>query len=548
MLLLVLANGCSRLTNPWKKGDKVGQPEKNPYRISYVRDYATPWNMHLVAIEGFGLVVGLRGTGAPQPPGLDREVMLRELQKQSVDRPNELLDSRDTAVVRLQGILPPGVQQGDRFDVKVTVPTGSEVTSLRGGYLLRTTLQEQIFTGTIREGTHLGDVEGPVMLSPSIGTQSNPMELTYGKILGGGVARKDRPLYLLMKEEHISEFNTKRIADQINKRFFTKRGGKTEGVATAKTDKLVELRVHPTYKDNMTRYMEVLLSVVCYETTEQRGKRIKELQEAVLDHKTAQDSALKLEALGKSGIEPLLAGLKSSDLEIRFYCAESLAYLNVVQAVKPLAEIAKMEPAFRVRALGALSSMQSDLEAEAALREMLNENSVETRYGAFRALWQRNPYDLAIRGETLGSSESASHFNYHVLNTKGAPMIHVTYGKRPELVLFGSDIHLMPQFFLDAGNSIVVKCTNGQEEVKVSRLNSLQSRIVTTRLDEIIKAVVDLGGTYPDVVQMLLEAQAQKALPCRVEIDKLPQGGRVYSRFEEEEETVAEKKKSFWSR
>ena len=551
ILFLVLTSGCSRLATPWKRGDKAKKPDKNPYRVSFVRDYATPYYMHLVGVNGFGLVCGLRGTGAPTPPGLDREILLRELQKRNVNRPNELLDSKDTAIVRLEGYLTPGLQQGDIFDVKVATPTGSEVTSLRGGYLLRTTLQEQGLTesfSSLKSGFPLADVEGPVMLSPSIGKQSNPMESTYGKILGGGITRKDRPVYLLMKEEHVSEFNTKRIADQINKRFFTKHGGKTEGVATAKTDKLVELRVHPTYKDNMERYMQVLLSVACYETMEQRGKRIEELKQSVLEPKTAQGSALKLEALGKTGEEPLLAGLKSPNMEIRFYCAESLAYLDVVKAVKPLAEIAKMEPAFRVRALGALSSMQSDLEAEAALRDMLHENSAETRYGAFRALWQRNKHDLMIRGETLGSN--ASYFNYHVLNTKGSPMIHVTYSKRPELVLFGSDIHLTPNFVLDAGTSILVSCTNGQDEVKVSRLNSLHSRIVTTRLDEIIKAIVDLGGTYPDVVEMLLEAQTQKALPCRVEIDKLPQGGRVYSRSpEDEEEEIEEvKKKSFWSK
>ena len=548
---LTVMGGCNRLSTPWKWGGKSKKTApKNPYRVSFVRDYAYPYNMHLVAIEGFGLVCGLRGTGAVEPPGQERDMVLRELQKRNVDRPNELLDSKDTAMVRLQGILPPGVQAGDRFDVKISVRPGSEVQSLRGGYLLRTSLREMgvMDNNSLKQGFPLGDVEGPIMLNPSIGDQSNPMELVFGKILGGGATRKDRPLYLTMKDEHVSEHNTKRIADQINKRFYTKYGVKTEGVATAKTDTIVELRVHPIYKDNIERYMQVLLSVVCYESTEQRVKRIEELKKTVLEHKTAQDSALKLEALGKPGIEPLLAGLKSSDPEIRFYCAESLAFLDVVQAVKPLAEIARNEPAFRVRALGALSSMHRDLEAESVLRDMLNDNSAETRYGAFRALWMRNPYDLAIRGETLGSFENATQFNYHVLNINGAPLIHATYSKRPELVLFGSDIHLVGAFVLDAGTSILVSRTNGQGEVKVSRLNSLQSRIVTPRLDEIIKAIVDLGGSYPDVVQMLLEAQSQKALPCRIEIDKLPQSGRIYTRTLEEDVVEEEKKKTFWNR
>jgi hypothetical protein len=42
---------------------------------------------------------------------------------------------------------------------------------------------------------------------------------------------------------------------------------------------------------------------------------------------------------------------------------------------------------------------------------------------------------------------------------------------------------------------------------------------------------VELGGTYPDVVQMLQEAKSSAALASRFEVDALPQAGRTYQRI-----------------
>ena len=46
-----------------------------------------------------------------------------------------------------------------------------------------------------------------------------------------------------------------------------------------------------------------------------------------------------------------------------------------------------------------------------------------------------------------------------------------------------------------------------------------------------IRAIVALGGTYPDVVQALQQAKADGALPSRFEVDALPQPGRQYDRM-----------------
>ena len=43
-----------------------------------------------------------------------------------------------------------------------------------------------------------------------------------------------------------------------------------------------------------------------------------------------------------------------------------------------------------------------------------------------------------------------------------------------------------------------------------------------------IRAIVELGGTYPDVVQAMQEAKAAGCLEGRFEVDAVPEAGRSY--------------------
>jgi hypothetical protein len=52
----------------------------------------------------------------------------------------------------------------------------------------------------------------------------------------------------------------------------------------------------------------------------------------------------------------------------------------------------------------------------------------------------------------------------------------------------------------------------------------------TTRVTDIIRAIGKLNAAYPDVAQMLVQAEKQSNLPGRLEIDALPQAGRIYYR------------------
>jgi hypothetical protein len=233
-----------------------------------------------------------------------------------------------------------------------------------------------------------------------------------------------------------------------------------------------------------------------------------------------------LEAIGKEGRPVLRIGIESSDPEVRFYAAEALAYLDDPAAAEPLARAAREEPAFRVFALTALSAMDT-YEAYDQLAALLKVASAETRYGAFRALWASNPQDPLVRGEQLDDQ-----FSYHVLENGGPPMIHVTRSFRREVVVFGAGQRLATPCLLEAGPHILVK-GEADGSVSVSRFTigrPDQKRTVGNHVDAVIRAVAELDGAYPDVVQLLQEADAKGLLSGRFEIDALPKAGRLYER------------------
>jgi flagellar basal body P-ring protein FlgI len=453
---------------------------------------------------------------------------LDEMNRRGVENPNEVLTSPNTALVLVRGFLRPGMQEGDHFDVEVRIPTGSETTSLRNGWVLPSRLTELAVLGQqIRQGHVLGLAEGPILVDPSADAQTDPAIATHGSILSGGVATKSRSLGLVISHEFQSVRLSQSIANAVNHRFYMYVKGSKQGVAIPKTDEFIDLTMHPRYKDNVGRYMRLVRNVAVDESPHELQTRLVFLEHQLADPITAANAAIRLEAIGNErAIDVLTQSVASADSEVRFYAAEALAYLDQTAAVGPLADVARNEPAFRVNALAALSAMD-DVIAYDALRDLLSVNSAETRYGAFRALWAMNEHDPFVRGEDL-----AGQFSYHVLDVPGPPMVHVTRSFRPEIVLFGKDQQFRLPLVLDAGKNILVNGLEGGQ-ITVSRFvpdAEPQQRVVSTSVDEVVRTIVELGGTYPDVVQALQQAAQDGALASRFRVDALPQPGRPYDR------------------
>lgn len=516
------ATGCTdsnlRLKNRGSLEDVLDE-------VSLVGDVAVPFGGHAMEIEAVVLVGNLRGTGSDPAPSSERSVLISEMQRRDVHQPNHVLASPTTSLALVRARLRPGTIKGDRFDVDVFIPSRSETTSLRGGVVYEARLREAVVLGgRRREGDVIGLAKGPVLVDPSADDQGSSAELRRGRILGGGIALKSRPMGLLLKPDDKDVRTSARIGTAINKRFFLTTRGIKSGVANPKTDSYIELKLHPRYKDNVDRFLRVVISIPLREDEANNFGRLQQLEKQLMNAETASTAAIKLEAIGADAKEVLRKGLVSENAKVRLHAGESLAYLDDSAATAPLAQAARDEPALRAQALAALGAMD-DPAARDALISLLDVASAETRYGAFRAIWNMNSNDPIVRGEILGGE-----FAYHQVRSSGPPMVHVTRSTRPEIVVFGSGQHLQPPVILDAGTDIRVHA-HLDGKVVVARYApgaAEQKREVSTRIDEVIRAIVELGGSYPEVVRVLTQAKASEALACRVEIDAIPQPNREF--------------------
>ena len=241
-------------------------------RTKLVSDYAVPTGMEPVKVEAVGLVTGLHGTGSDPGPSPQRSALLDEMQKRGVDKPNRILASGNVSMVMIRGWLRAGIQKGDRFDVEVRTMSRSETSSLRGGYLLEARMQQMMVLGNqMREGDLLALAKGPVLVDPAAGPKDRVL-LCRGRVLGGGVALKSRPIGLVLTPGHQNVLNSSRVANAVNRRFHTFRNGLKTGMAKAKTDEYIELEIHPRYKDNIARYVKVVRAL--------RGQRIRRRKDA----------------------------------------------------------------------------------------------------------------------------------------------------------------------------------------------------------------------------------------------------------------------------
>ncbi len=507
--------------------------------------------------EGFGLIVNLNGTGSDPVPSAGRSELLADMQKRGVTMPEEVLRSPNTALVRVRARVPPAVRscksagcwckselkskradpdreirphKGDTFDVEVEAPDRDTTKSLQGGWLLEAWLYE---VASLRGGEKLpGHVraraEGPVLVAGGVDAETaNPADLRRGRVLGGGVAREDRDFFLVTQNDRTARWTTQ-IGGRINQRFPARtRDGKP--VAEPKNGQQVALKIPVRYRENIARYLEVIRYMPLTQSGEEEAERMARWGEQLLSPSTARLSALRLEGIGTRAIDTIKAGLQSSDPDVRFFAAEALAYLGDTASAAPLAETARQIPEYRAHALTALSALDEPISRIELTKLMSDSESVELRYGAFRALREIAPDDSAIAGTNVND-----RLYLHQIPSKGTPLVHVSSRNRSEIVIFGNDVKLETPLLLWAGRQILVQGSDRAPLLVMTRFNpgyEKQQISCNLQLGEVIQSAVRGGATYPEIISMLVTADKQHNLPGRLELDSTPDPSLMITRL-----------------
>ena len=265
-----------------------------------------------IRLEGAGLVVGLDGTGEDPPPSLVRQMVLEDMKRRGVANPSKMLKSPNVAVVVVTAYLLPLIRENEVFDIEVSLPAGSKVKSLHGGYLMETYLAEHVMVpGQVdHKGKELATARGPILVSTA---HDDPTAQRRGRIVAGGKSKIDRDLALYLRTDFRSARNAVRIANAIGHRFFEyDKRGEQIALAEAKTDQQVKLKVLSKYRDNYPRYLDVIRKIAFRETDVGRQVRMKRLKWELLHPKTCAAAALSLEAIGEPAIPTLRPGSRAT--------------------------------------------------------------------------------------------------------------------------------------------------------------------------------------------------------------------------------------------
>lgn len=523
--LLAATAGCQSVVKRGQNADELplSRAEKKS-EVVYVGDIAGMWGLNFAKVEGIGLVTGLKGTGSDPAPSWQREHLITELKsREGLGNIKELLASKDTSLVLVQGMIPPGARANEPFDLEVILQPKSETTSLDWAYLAKTRLRPMVFLGRkTREGHVMGDARGAILVDALFESRQDQSNQTRGWILGGGRAFEDRSIGLTLRGETQSVRNASLVAKAINDRFTTVTRDGPVGVAQPKSDKIIELLIPDPYRHNLARYSLVIGQIAHEESTAERIQRLDQMNREILEPMSSRLTALRLEAIGKEGIPALKRALNEADVEVQFYAAESLAYQGQADGVGVLQAVAMSDPVLRWHALTALSSL-SDARAWSSLTDLLHVDSAEARYGAFRAMQARNPDDPLVRGEWV-----ANDFFLHVIPSTSAPMLHLSRSKRPEVVLFGEDQHFSPDtLYIETG--VTIKGSGAEKKtIQVSHFSvshGERTRECSTAVGDVIRTMADLGIPYSVVIRLCRESKQKGALATRLAIDAIPRTG-----------------------
>ena len=518
------------------------ESEAERYGLKTVGDVTTVGNAEPIPLGGVGLVVGLEGTGGDPAPDNYRTMLEEQLTKEGVKDVKKELANPNHALVVVTALYPPGAAKDAPIDVQVSLPphTG-KATSLRGGYLRECVLSNYDYTKHLSPtykgadmalpGLPCAKCEGPVLVGLGDGDEADRVK--HGRIWSGGHCLRPNPLLLLLNPAYQQARVAYLAATRINESFH---GGAAESpddaTAVASNNLAVELHVPPAYKLNLPRFLRIVRLVPLQAAGDQPGA--KDVDSGVYRQRLAEDllnpartvtAALRLEALGQQSVAALKIGLESTHPLVRFCAAESLAYLDCPAGGEELGAAVAKQPMLRAFALTALASLDESV-SQTQLRDLLTTTADvddEVRYGAFRALRALNDQDPLVQGEFLNDS-----FWLHRVAPDGPPLIHVSTTRRAEIVLFGEEPTLKPPFSFLAGQFAVT--ATDDDRCTVSRFppnGGVQRKQCSLKLDELFRTMADMGGTYPEALELLQQAHRCDCLSCRVRTDALPQAVSV---------------------
>jgi flagellar P-ring protein precursor FlgI len=203
---------------------------------------------------GYGLVVGLAGTGDKQLTLFSTQSLTNMLKRMGVTVDPTQMQVRNMAAVMVSANLPPFAQPGTRIDA--TVSAIGDAKTLQGGVLLMTPLRAA-------DGQVYAVAQGPVVTGGFVAGRGGATQTvnhpTVGRSPEGAIVEKAPPSVAPSAHFHLqlreADFiNAARIAEVLNKHFAGK-------VARAETPALISVEIPSSYTASPVEFVAELQEI-----------------------------------------------------------------------------------------------------------------------------------------------------------------------------------------------------------------------------------------------------------------------------------------------
>ena len=543
LILLALAvtagTGCSPTAEQLTDSQTEGPESLGPTlgSLCELTDYSS------ARVQGYSLVFGLAGTGSGECPAAEERYLLGHLQK--IDARNhmgpdyesmtaeQIIRSRDTAVVHVSGVVPAGAPRAKAFDVQVRVVQATQTISLQGGKLLPTELRVVVpsLGGRALARQVSASAAGPIFINPFVqpgkgGSSGKAADPRRGVVLGGGRSLRDRRVGLLLLEPDW------RTAQQIERRVNARFGqAGRHNVAEANDRTSITLRVPDDYRDNYQHFFALLRTVYLQDTPGYLEYKLQQLGDLAAQPQADYEGiALAWEGIGRGALLYLAELSSSANPQLAFYAARTTLYLGDLSAVDTLSVMALDEDHPRQFDAGkALLGVAGDFRARTTLVELLDTGSIRSRMLAYQGL--RKAKDLRIKSLLLPGG-----FRLETVSSLGEDLLCVWADDDPRIVMIGQSLSARQNVFYESPDgSVIINAAGNARQFTITRRSSpgdgsgapgsatVSSSLRLTDLVQALAAPIDrqnvqaggVGLTFSQIAGVLDDFCTDRIVPAR---------------------------------
>lgn len=488
ILLLLLTLSVLFLTSCAKQNQKNTGSSSTAAMDSTVADLARVVESSELAVRGFGIVAGLFGTGSAEcPVELRQELekfIWQQIPQAGAISPRRFIESLDTAVVEVVGVIPAMALAGQNFDIVLRPLSQTQTTSLSGGHLYTTDLKEMSrYTQFNQFANTIARAQGPVFAVPN--SASTPASWY---VLGGGYPITNTNISLLLNTPDFLAAGA--IRNRINERF----GLKTANAVSAGE---ILISIPPAYQTDKLRFLSLIRQLYLAEQPALKSKRIEMLvgQLQTLPEKFIAE--VSLEAIGRPALDGLSPLLKSDDAAVRFHTARCMANIGDSRPLGVLREfVFDPQSPYRADAIRTIGHAMRLSDAEPILLRAMGLEEIELRVIAYETA-------LATRSTHISRTLVAGSFYVDRILCGGPKVVYTMQKDRPGIVVFGSPVRCTDNVFMQSDDGqITLNARVGDKFLSVSRNHPGRPRVIGPLASgfELTQMVRSLGES-PEIKQ-----------------------------------------------